>query len=311
MGVKPKLKDVKDSEVIEDPEEIEIQEDYFKDTKFTQLLNQFKGSDDEFTCTIYRVGERNKRILVDVIDNEIPDPIKDLRDKHGGGKFRIYIHNPDKVLIDSADVNIEERTIETKTPERSRRDILEELQMMSSMFQKEEKDNSKDTEILLKLMDMQTKQSERVIQMQMESEQRMQSLILEIQSKKSSLQEIAEIMTFIEGIKSDAQSEPQGTVEKILQHPITQSFLPMLMQNNTSPLPQTPNVPKELPVPKQTKTPSIEEYVNSLPIAFKEKVTKENANKFIKQLHEKNKNKIDKVQAETIINIVLAEKGEV
>jgi len=295
-----KQKKVK-ADLTDDLEENQIEEnqqDGIKETKFDTLLNLYKAAEDEFTVTLYRKTPGSKgREFITTYDSEIPTQTE-IRDKYGAGKYRIMLYDVNNKWLDAADVNIAElKTTETNNqtaPDRSQ--ILNELKAMSEIIGNRggEKDNI--SQVILKLSEMQQKQFESLTKFQIDSNQKMTDLIMSMQSKKSNLSEIMDVIEFVDGLKN--QTAEKNTVETLLESPMIQSLIPVILQKFSSP---------GTAQPKEIKAPSItpDMIIKKLPDDFKKTITPENHLKVIDILYEQNKTILQKAVIEAAINQIL------
>lgn len=299
----PKNKSNND-DVIDDNEFDE--EDFIKETKFDNMLSYLKDSPDEYVVSIYKLQERNKRVLVEKMDNELPDPITDLRDKFGGGNFRIMVHNNSGKLIDSADINVAEKEINNNfNQQSSKQDVLNELKAMGELFGSI-KGNDSNNEVILKMMEMQQGMTNKLTEMQLASEKRMIDMIEKYNSKKSDLNEFLQIAEAINNIRESG--EPSSLPEKLLASPMIQNMAASFMnQQQNIPLPEQHK--EKPPLKKITPQEIVNKFVAKLPPGFIDKVTKENAESISKELYEKNQNVIDITTSTMIIETILRNKG--
>lgn len=303
----PRKSNLKSIEV-ENPdfEEPEI----LKETKFDNLLSYLSDTEEDFYITLYRLKERGKRVAITKFYNVLPDQFEDIQKKYGGGEYRLIVHAKDKSdgkykMVDSADINIE--NIETSQPTQqnntpNREQFLQEVKTISEIFSSHPKsDSGNSNDLLMKLMDMQTKMTTDMMKFQQDSERRMTDMLMQMNSKKPALNEFLEIAETISMLKGE--SEPQSMTEKILSNPNIQPVLISGLNKLNSFFSSSPE--EKQPVQEKPKAADI---LKLLPPEYIAKVNKENAEKMALILYEKNKNNIDMATASAIILEILKSK---
>jgi hypothetical protein len=300
---KPEEIEEYEPEETEEPEEIPEE---IKGMNYDNILSEYTNNDNDYSAILYKIIN-GKKTFVYQYENEIPHPVFELQQKYNGGTFRIYIKDGiTKKLVKSADVHVlpPAETVREDKPSQSRMDILQELKTMSEIVGGNSQGSGNNSnDVLMKIMEMQNKQSRELMQMQIESEKRMTELFMKLQTKKSDVSDFIEIYNVIDNLKGN--TENSSPVEKLLSSPLIMPLLEKLTGNSSSVPGQT-----ALPAPvsvKEVYKPSVNDWIiklNESPEGKKwiDTITPELAEKKINFLLTKNKDVLD---IETATNIIL------
>ncbi len=285
-------------ETINDTQE-EIKDDERKADKFFHFFK----NEENYVISLYKVRDRGKAELVEKYENQVPDMMK-VREIWGGGTYKLYAHDFNNVLLDTAVIHVaqppEEFALQNRVDEET---ILKKMMAYKQLFSGE---NNGNNEIILKMMEMQNqfsqsissliaKMNEKNLEVQLQMEKRFSELIEKQSSQKNGFSELIQAAEFINMIKGE--SGEQSLFEKIIGNPIFQNIASGFVENLNQP-------------PKQIMSPQIssKEKPNlNIPQNFIDKLTRENKEKGIDNLIRVYK--ISKVQAETIVEEILKNKG--
>jgi len=299
---------------INNPNEDEIiEQDNLKEPKPLRFFSKFIPTEGEdFHIIIYRLDPRNKQTYLDEYNNMMPS-MSEIRELYGVGSYKIFAYNAAREMIDSCNINVGAGAgtqTEIKNPAGvSKKEILEEMKQYKEILgDSGHNDNSGISDVLIKLMDMQQKNTESTMRIvsemkesllknQIESERKFFELLKSQEGKKGTVAEIMEVVEFVENIRGTNEN---SLLEKIL--PYAQPLLSGVMGTKLLP---------ELTGKKEKKEPAIdyETILKSIPEDFKKLVTKENKSEFSNKVYEGNKNLVTKEQCDILIDMILKERG--
>lgn len=306
----------KKTKATDDTIDVEIRDK--KSERFFAHLNEL----EDFIVTVYKEGEKNKRVKMEVFENVVPNDMTDIRDVHGPGTYHLYCHalSEGKIgeLLDYTMVHLGGRpeissSQSQKTNEQSLAEKAQELMVFKQLFSQNENNGvsqladsvskmmQAQQEMAIRQANMMNEQLQQMVQYQLESEKRMSRMMEKLHESKNNTNELLQTIELIDSIRSGGDN--QNMLEKIMTGPLGETMIKSFMEKTPEgPIPQISDT-----VPARESKPDFtpNEYAANIPPEIKEKINSDTRAHY-KKIIMKN-NSLTEVFVDNILDIIISE----
>lgn len=285
-----------------------------KPERFFAHLNELK----DFMVTVYKVGEKNKKIKMEVFENIVPNDMTDIRDVYGPGTYHFYCHElldgKTGDLLDYTMVHLggqpilDSGPIVSETEQKTLTQQAQEMMVFKELFGANHGESAVLTDAVSKMMQAQQEmamkhaslmqeQMSQMMRAQLESEKRFSQMIEKISEKKSGgTNDLLETIQLVDQIRSGGSGGDSSLVDKLINSPLAQPLVESFLNAGAMQNPEVPQIPsKELP----EKVFTAIDYVNNIPIDVQKKITSETREKHREQILKNND------MSETLVDEIL------
>jgi hypothetical protein len=287
----------------------ETPDEFSQEYKTETFLKSFEAS-NEFTLTLYKHQQNGKREIVTKYINTIPDLIDDIQAVYGGGTYEFYAYETvdGKKRFNSQKFNIAEPVNKTRSidPDAAEDKAIKRMLMYKEMFGNG--NNTDNSSVMLKLMEMQNAMNNKLMEMQRQSQKELTELILSVKSdktEKTGFKDLIEAYEIIQDLKGENPEKDTSFIEKMLP-----AMIPLLTGAGQLNI----NKPAVIENPVQHNVPVIKEILNVDEIdsiidnfsdEIKSKVTAENKMIFVEKFYSLNSDKLSRSAVMQIIDRVI------